>query len=66
MAGMGRTRLVRRSGADRLSLVLDDEQYEVVQLWEGEHILSLSCNMPSFDVDLSVLPSYAVVEEPSA
>lgn len=55
MSGMGRTELVRVAGAGRATLELDDEVWEVRQVWESEHVISIACEAPEFTVELDHL-----------
>lgn len=55
MAGMGRTRLVRAPGPGRATLELDDDLWQVRQLWEAEHVISIACAEPEFTLELDHL-----------
>ena len=60
MAGMGRATLEcvlapGRGTPTRLAVSLEDEVFEVVQVWEGEHVVSLACDAPAYRVQLKTL-----------
>ena len=55
MSGMGRTQLVRVSAPGRATIELDENLWEVHQLWESDHVISVACDAPEFTVQLDHL-----------
>jgi len=55
MAGMGRVRLLAAPTGNRLSLAFDGEAYEVVLLWEGEHVIALAADAAGFLAEPALL-----------